>query len=49
LKTLVGTTDEAKLLISWLQEGVFDALEKKYVSFSLKSLLTFQKQNKIET
>ena len=31
LKILVGKTDEAALMIDWLEKGVFDAFDKKYL------------------
>ena len=31
LKSLVGKTDEAALMIDWLEKGVFDAFDKKYL------------------
>jgi meiosis-specific protein len=31
IKTLVPTTHESKTITDWLEEGVFDAIKKKYV------------------
>jgi len=32
IRTLLPTRPEAKLLLNWLEKGVFDALEKRYLS-----------------
>ena len=34
LKLLMSTTEESRLLVSWLEDGVFQALEMKYVCIS---------------
>jgi len=38
---LIPEVEDAKLLITWLEKGVFDALEKKYVSFVIISIFSF--------
>ena len=35
MKILTSTTEESRLLVSWLECGVFEALEKQYVYFCL--------------
>lgn len=38
VKTLLPTSQESKLIIEWLEKGVFEALEKKYVCFFLRMI-----------
>ena len=47
IKSLLPKNDEAKLLIDWLEIGVFDALKQKYVSILWKKTAPkiFEKKN----
>ena len=44
IKALIPATEEAKMLISWLEKGVFDALDKRYV-IELRNLVSLNTLN----
>lgn len=48
VKMLKASTDESRLLIKWMELGVFDALEKRFLDCLIFEILTFPEPNNKE-